>query len=573
MGTLDPQKTDPSPTEMRASLVRLAEKLKLPAGAADQMVALAVGLIGRVDVPAVDAFAVLLDPEHPEVHVLWRVSQASDKAEVRLQAALRAQAHLHELFGVSSARFARISSLFLRADAREGSLLRYCAQLWPATKSPKIAALFDAQALGQLNAPALVEEALSRLGFEKAWQAVSGAMPRGPELDEVHSLIVQLSSDDGAQVEVRVRHHELTPSILATAATVAPDADPERLAHFLRKVVGDRVDDGVSADTSLSFIGNDSTPVSTTLHIAVPGFVTHDGQAHSRVEAALGEQSAKLRGAAMEAVCGHELAAGVGLSQSLSLQSPGGRAVCQLSFETSAAVSPRAPVDAPSAVEPVEAMVHGYEAQPFSLHPFLQRMARGSVDVRHMWLMFSNVYAGLSQHFPRRLARVVLGVDDERIRCILTEQLYEELGSGDCERTHRRLFLKLLEALSPWKPNLVTPEMSIPGAHLSERLEATYFDPHPYVGVGAAIVIELLGKQVDLFLAEQFRRQQAVGMASLEWLTLHESLEVDHAGESLELATFIEKDDDRAAAWRGGRAIYTTGWLFFDDMYRLCFGT
>jgi hypothetical protein len=114
--------------------------------------------------------------------------------------------------------------------------------------------------------------------------------------------------------------------------------------------------------------------------------------------------------------------------------------------------------------------------------------------------------------------------------------------------------------------------MEAPSKRQSERLEATYFDAHPYTGVGASIVIELLGKQVDLFCAEQFRRQQAVGLASLEWLTLHEALELDHADESMLLASYIERDKDRLAAWLGGREVYETGWAFCDEMYTLCFG-
>jgi len=151
--------------------------------------------------------------------------------------------------------------------------------------------------------------------------------------------------------------------------------------------------------------------------------------------------------------------------------------------------------------------------------------------------------------------------------------LHEELGSGDYTRTHRRLFLKLLEALAPWRPAHTDARAAQPGLQLSENLEAAYFDPAPYAGVGAAIVIELLGKQVDQFVADQFRRQEAVGMASLEWLTLHETLEVDHANESLDLASYVEREEDRVAAWRGGRAVHRAGWRFLDDMYRLCFGT
>jgi pyrroloquinoline quinone (PQQ) biosynthesis protein C len=584
MGTFPGQKPETISGQAGSALVKIVEQLKLPPAAADQICALADKLVGPFGVSTKSeprpigsdgssfAFSVVLDEQRPEIHLLWQPVPATAEPEARAAAAAQEQARLQEIFGASAARFELASSIMLPGGAAQTSALHYSARVWPALKSPRISAHFDAQALGSLQGPRLVEEALSRLGLDQAWIAVSDAMPRGPEVDEVVSLAVELSSEADAGVEVRIRHHELDSVTLQILSTIAANGEPGQFERFVRGLTGGELV-GVNVDTSLSFVSGQARPVATTLHVPICDLVEHDGQVAERVTAASGAASAKLHAAVVEAVSKRPLSAGVGVTSSFALCSPGARLSCQLSLEQFGAKPAQSLTRTAAPVKPVEAMVTAYEAQPFSVHPFLQRMARGTVDVRHMWLMFSNVYAGLSQHFPRRLARVVHGVEDERIRCILTEQLHEELGSGDYTRTHRRLFLQLLEALSPWKPREITADMSVPGAHLSERLEAVYYDPHPYAGVGAAIVIELLGKQVDMFLAEQFRRQQAVGMASLEWLTLHESLEVDHANESMELATFIEQDGDRAAAWRGGRAIHTTGWLFFDDMYRLCFGT
>ena len=565
MGTSAGQMTDI--VQVGAILSRLADTLQLPAQAASQMRVLAEGLIGPLGENGIPlSFSVNLDAEEPEIHVLWDSARSPRDFGERVNVALQAQQRMQEVFGVSSSRFERIRPLFL-GEGGEGSFaLLYCARLWPATKPHKITAYVNPQVLGRLNAPALVEDAFERLGFTKAWLTVSSAMSRGAELDEVLCFGLELSADDAAPAEVWIRHHEATAEVIAEAAKSTPKPAP--LGEFFRSVAGDRVDAGTYGDTRLSLIaGGGPTATAATLHVPVRGSVEPDGQVEARVLGALGESAAKRRRAVLEAVSRQPLDAGLCLTTS-SL-----RAGVRVSIETSGS-SPQGKPTAPTAVAPpVEVIVAEYEAQPFSLHPFLQRMARGPVDLQQMWLMFSNVYAGLAQHFPRRLARVVLGVEDEHIRCILAEQLYEELGSGDYTRTHRRLFVRLLETLAPWSPATITPEMSTPGINLSERLEAVYFDPHPYAGVGAAIVIELLGKQVDVFIAAQFRRQQVVPMSSLEWLTQHETLELDHADESHDLATLIERDDDRIAAWRGGHAVHAAGWLFFDDMYRLCFGT
>ena len=215
-------------------------------------------------------------------------------------------------------------------------------------------------------------------------------------------------------------------------------------------------------------------------------------------------------------------------------------------------------------IEPEEAFHRAFGFQEFdiselSISSHTMMTSRGS-----------NAYVGISKDFPRRLAKVIAGVEHEQVRCILSEQLYEELGGGELERTHRRLFLRLLEALGRWRPAELPEGAELPGEDLAARLEAIYGDPDPWVGVGAAIVIELLGKQVDLFVGAQFRRQQQLGDTSLEWLTLHEALEVDHAHESAVLAELVPVEH-RAAAWRGGRRVFAAGWTYFDEMYALCF--
>jgi pyrroloquinoline quinone (PQQ) biosynthesis protein C len=572
MGTSAGQKTDTTVVQVEAVLTRLTESLQLSADVRKLVLTQAEQLLGQLDLlrtgrlgSAADmgeggssyAFSLVLEGEQPEVHLLWRAPATDSKDRVR--ASLQMQQRVQEVFGAPGSRFERIAPLFLREDSKSAPSVSYAARIWPARKPVEVMAYLDAQILGHLNAPALVEQALGILGFKGAWHAVSSAMSRGPELDEIRSFGLALSVDDLAPVEICICHHDATAVAIATAANVLSDTDSAHLVDFFRRSTGEHGASGAEAETRLSFVaGGGSKAVAATLRVPMQ----HRYQLETGALSALGGASAKIHASVSKVV---------GSASAVSLRSPGGRTECELSIETADAASARMPASSLNRASSVEPMVKEYEAQPLSLHPFFQRMSRQSVDVQHMWLMFSNIYAGLSQHFPRRLARVVLGVEDERIRSILTEQLHEELGSGDYTRTHRRLFVKLLDALAPWKPATLTPEMSVPGARLSDRLEAAYFDPQPYVGVGAAIVIELLGKQVDQFVADQFRRQQAVGMASLEWLTLHENLEIDHASESLDLASFVESDEDRAAAWRGGRSVYAAGWLFFDDMYRLCF--
>ena len=88
---------------------------------------------------------------------------------------------------------------------------------------------------------------------------------------------------------------------------------------------------------------------------------------------------------------------------------------------------------------------------------------------------------------------------------------------------------------------------------------------------------EIIGKQGDSFMGDEFRRQKAVHKsippAALEWLTIHEELELEHSDESMELAELVPADPKAiASAWRGARDCGAACWTVLDGMYKLCYG-
>jgi hypothetical protein len=86
-------------------------------------------------------------------------------------------------------------------------------------------------------------------------------------------------------------------------------------------------------------------------------------------------------------------------------------------------------------------------------------------------------------------------------------------------------------------------------------------------------MVEIGGKQIDIFMGSQFRRQTKVDSAKLRWLHLHEELEVEHADDGFTLAQYVPNDPAAiAAAWRGAEAVATAGRRYFDALYRICYG-
>lgn len=521
-------------------------------------------------------WSVVLDETQPELRILWESPASSDAPGERRRVGRATHRRLVDHFGAANERFETISQLFLPDVGGGAFALWHALRLWPHDGPLELKAYLNPRVAGGRQAPALVEEAFERLGLSSSWPSVAAALSRGPDLDELRYVSLDLSAETSARVKVYIYHHDPDRRTIEHAAAQCPDASPGRLADFFEEVSAGRpAAAGFAPGTCLSFTGGTATPTAVTLHVPIRGYVDSDAEAADRVDRLVGAPRSRIYRTALDAIRRRPLEAGVGLTTYLSLRSSAGpdRFTAYIATESYETMPPGTLVPAkPTRAAPVEELVDHCEEEPLSSHPFFARMSRHPIDVAHMWAMFANIYDGLSKHFVRRLAHVIARVPDERIQSLLAAQLHEELGEGDPTRTHRRLFVDLLDKLSPWKPQVVPEAMRVAGQRLHAALEAVYHDPDPYVGVGGAIVIELLGKQVDIFVADQFRRQEQVRLATLQWLTEHEALELEHAEESAVLAGWITQDDHRVAAWRGGEAVFRAGWAFFDDMYTVCFG-
>ncbi|HWL85529.1 MAG TPA: iron-containing redox enzyme family protein [Polyangiaceae bacterium] len=215
-----------------------------------------------------------------------------------------------------------------------------------------------------------------------------------------------------------------------------------------------------------------------------------------------------------------------------------------------------------------EEIVRRYEKDSLADHPYFQRLRREPVDTERLWRLIVNGREGVVLDFPRRLASIIARTKDERIRSMLAKQLNDELGNGDYSRAHRLLFERMLAAVDPWRPAATDERTLAPGSALSARLEAVYSDPEPYVGVGGAMVIEISSKQIDISLGDEIRRHGGLAPKAIEWLSIHEELELVHAEESMTMAHLIpESGAALAATWRGAEAVGDGLWDFFDALH------
>jgi pyrroloquinoline quinone (PQQ) biosynthesis protein C len=75
---------------------------------------------------------------------------------------------------------------------------------------------------------------------------------------------------------------------------------------------------------------------------------------------------------------------------------------------------------------------------------------------------------------------------------------------------------------------------------------------------------------MDHCVGDQIRRQEALSDEVLRWLHLHETLEMDHADDSRDLALLVPDDaGSQRAVETGARAQWNALWGFLTDVHAL----
>lgn len=524
--------------------------------------------------------SVLLGAEGGQVRLMAEPLPAS--GPVTLASTISAGRELASLlardFAVDLSRFYKISDLFL-PDEPQGAFALWFAASFADDGTPSFKLYVNPAVRGPHHAPRLVEEALARLGLGGAWATTTRALRRGPELDELRFFSVDLDTEARARAKVYAFHQGATPSYLAEVVSAVPRAEPERVRSFCRALVGG---DGVlraarQPGTCLVFVPGDAAPRTGTVHVPVRAFAASDADAHARVLEAMrvAELPTASYEASVRAMASRPLEDGSGLVAWAAIRTGGAAPMVNVYLAPKALCDEPTHAGSPPLADPElpESVVAKHEANEISAHPFFARLAREPLDMRALTLLLLNIREAITRHFARRLSSVVARVEEADLRSILVKQLDDELGSGDPTRTHELLFERFIEGLREWTPEPLDAATLAPGREFGRVQEELYLHRSPYEGLGATLVMEVLGKQGDVAIGAQLRRRtEPLPAPVLEWLTLHEALEVAHVDESFELARRVPRGSKARLAARGAGELAAAAWAFLDDMYRLCFG-
>jgi len=490
-------------------------------------------------------------------------------AALELLRALRDEYHL------DLTRLDAVGDLFLPSEPK-GSFALWIAAGLSADVRPEFKVYLNPAARGAGRAASSVEECLTRLGFARGWDDVARRLTsRGPVADRLAYVSLDLTPGAAARVKIYARHEHATIEDLERAAAGASATRPSEALRFVETMVPTlRKFEGRAPFTCWSFVAGSGYPAAATTHLPINGYAPNDAVIRDRVREVLGrfEMNQDLYERALAAFAERPLEQRGGLQAYVSFRRDpeGPRTTVYLPLEVYARGVVAAPTAVPDPVDAHALIRHYEEVEPITHHPMLCRLAREPVSMAHLWTVLANFQISVSKNFARHLARVIARVEDDRVRSILAHQLDDELGNGNPERAHVRLFRRMMEQLEPFRPATLDDATWEPGRNFDASLRDCYEAEDVREAVGAVMVGEVFGKQIDLFLGEQLRRQSVVDADSLEWLVLHERLEVEHANDSNELAGLIERDD-LSAIWRGAQRAGVAGRAFLDDLYTACY--
>jgi DMATS type aromatic prenyltransferase len=527
-------------------------------------------------------FSLALDDVKPELRILVEAQGDRPELSSHWAAGRKLSEQLAAQFNISLERLRSVEDLFTPGP-RATLAIWHAVCFWP-DRDPEFKVYFDAQARGRAEAPALLEEALCRLGFARSWGKVSSAALRGTELDEHKYLSLDLAPGKESRVKVYVRYHNATLKSIEAVLGDQGAIPKGEAAEFCRMITGSEgpfTAKPIFVCTTLTESRLADAP-RRTLYIPIAAYAENDEVARGRIQSYLAKHQlpAKTYEGSVKAFSSRSLESGVGLHSYVSLR------MDKASRRVTVYFSPEAYTVKPSiALEsgshpvvnfnppPAEEIVRRYQEDiVLAKHPFFQRLGREPVNLSILWLVMANFWEAIVHDFPSRLSRVVAKVEDDRVRSVVVKQLNDELGEGDFSKAHKAMFRRLVSALEPHRMNGDDAKLMAPGREFGARLGEHLFCSDDYETIGALMMIEIYGSQTDTRLGDEFRRQQALDPKALEWLHLHEDLEVDHAGDSLTLARLIPNN---AAAlegtWRGASGVVTASHKYFDGLYDICF--
>jgi DMATS type aromatic prenyltransferase len=265
------------------------------------------------------------EAEPPTLRVLGETLGSPPSPRANLSATrgfLAARARANSL---STTRLDAIWDLF-DTDDPQGEFALWCSLVFRSQRRPELKVYLNPEVRGVQRAPALVAEALRRLGLGASYRTLLDYGVRPGELgraDRLTFFAVDLHDGPQARVKLYLTHHDAEAWDLIRAAGAVDGLDVGQIAEFCALTGGGiRRFTGRPLVGSYTFTEGSDRPVGYSVYVPIRSYVDDDEEARDRVAAVLtryGFDPAELD-RAIAAVTRRPLRDGVGLIAHASLR-------------------------------------------------------------------------------------------------------------------------------------------------------------------------------------------------------------------------------------------------------------
>jgi DMATS type aromatic prenyltransferase len=242
-------------------------------------------------------FSLAIDHGTPELRFLSEAQGDEPSLSSNWEAARQLNRSLAAEFGVDLHRLSIVEELFAPTAACPRFALWHAVCLRP-HGPPDFKVYLNPQARGAAHAPAIVEEAMRRLGLGDAWAQLP---ERGPD-DEICYFSLDLAARPEARVKIYVAHRGASLERIERAVSTAHGFVPGRAAEFCQTMAeGPGPYFARPVLTCVSFVEGHVRPRAATVHFPVRAYVANDAEVHQRTLGAMSRASAQIYARALDA--------------------------------------------------------------------------------------------------------------------------------------------------------------------------------------------------------------------------------------------------------------------------------
>lgn len=224
----------------------------------------------------------------PELRILVEALSATPTLTAMQQSARDLTQRLQREFGVATNRLALVDDLFFPANP-EGETAMMHAVIFRPGQAPDFKIYLNPMIRGVDNAPEVLQEALAKLGFGRAWRSVESFARRGFESDRIVYMSLDLLDTPHARVKVYLRQYDATAREIDEAMTVAHRHVTGHVESFCYDVSGHAGRfDAQALGTCLTYIAeDDERPTSATFYVPLWTYSENDEVTRRRISATL----------------------------------------------------------------------------------------------------------------------------------------------------------------------------------------------------------------------------------------------------------------------------------------------